>query len=324
MTLTLLTTSARLPDAKKPEEGRMTDWGQRTYMRIVQYVPNELRGERVNVAIVLQNPSQGYAGMRVRPFMDKLVEALWPAIDAALIRTMVREIEELLKPLNRNTRKESKLFTAEAPDERSLPSYLDRFNQTYGSLRFSEPKPVRVNEGESFREKLNQLFDLYIKIDDDKQKKQSITKEVLQFQIGKELERRGTVYQSHLVIKGEFFENKFDLARIRIDGIGSLAHIISFDLKNIDPAVTQSLRLLKSLDDLKEADPNLLEKYEFGVFLQAPVHFRQHSSDYSDALKAFRSKFRVFQNVGDEPEISRATEGLVNSLANKEGFSAVS
>lgn len=301
-----------------------TEWGDRTYMRIIQYVPNELRDERVNVALVLQNPSHGYAGLRKRPYMDPLLQALWPAIDAELVRLMVQEIETLLKPLNKSTRKGPSRLLHEAFDERSLPTYLDQFNQSYGSLRVTEAKPVRVAEGESFKEKLHQLFDLYIRVDDGRQRRSNITKEVIQFQVGKELDRRGAVYTEHAVLKGEFFENKFDVARHRIEAVDSMAHIISFDLKSIDTATTQSLRLLQSVDDLLSADPQLFAKYEFGVFLQAPIHYRQHRSNYDDALRAFRKKFKIFQNLDDEPGLVSATTRFVDSLASDQGFSAVS
>ncbi|THF70458.1 DUF3037 domain-containing protein [Deinococcus sp. Arct2-2] len=316
------TTSLIQPREVIAVEGLPALWGERTYMRIIQYVPNELRDERVNIGIALQNPSHGYAGVRVRPYMDSLLQALWPAIDAEIVRLMVKEIEELLKPLNRATRKGPQRLWTEAYDERAIPTFLDRFNQTYGSIRIAESKPVRVSEGESFREKLNQLFELYIRVDDGKQKRNSITKEIIQFQVGKELDRRGAVYTQHAVIRGEFFENKFDVARHRIDAVDSLAHIISFDLKNVDPATTQSLRLLQSLGDLKGADPRLLEKYEFGVFLQAPIHHRQHRTAYEDALKALRTKFKVFQNTDDEPALVQATVKFVDSIASDEGFSA--
>lgn len=320
MTPGLLTNSRGATQHKHAPSTVRTEWGDRTYMRVIQYVPNELRDERINIAIVLQSPSHGYAGVRVRPYMDSLLQAIWPAIDAEIVRHMVREIEERLRPLNKATRKGSQPLLMEAYDERSLPTYLDRFNQSYGSLRITEAKPIRVANGESFKEKLNQLFDLYVRIDDGKQRRQGITKEVIQFQVGKELDRRGTVYTQHKILKGEFFQNKFDLARHRIDRIDSLAHIISFDLKTIDPAITQSLRLLQSVDDLIEADPRLFEKYEFGVFLQAPIHYRQHRGAYDDALRAFRSKFRVFQNAGDEPGLRPATERFVDSLASEQGF----
>jgi hypothetical protein len=322
MTSILLTNSRHTQGEARTPEPSGGAWGDRTYMRIIQYVPNELRDERINVAIVLQNPSHDYAGMRVRPYMDTLLLALWPSVDAEIIRLMIREIEEVLKPLNKSTRKATRLLVNERHDERSLPTYLDRFNQSYGSLRITEMKPVLVEEGESFKEKLNQLFELYIRIDDGRQKRSNITKEVIQFQVGKELDRLGTAYVPHMVITGEHFENKFDLARHRIDRIGTLAHIISIDLKALDPAVTQSMRLLKSLDDLNASDPNFLKKYEFGVFLQAPVHYRQHRDEYDNALRAFRKGFKIFQNVGDEPDLNYETEKFVNGIASDEGFSA--
>ncbi|WP_081994966.1 DUF3037 domain-containing protein [Deinococcus radiopugnans] len=323
MTHSLLSPS-RVEVVPSPTAARQTEWGDRTYIRIIQYVPNEIRDERVNVALVLQNPSHGYAGVRIRPFMDPLLQALWPAIDAELVRLMVREIETILKPLNRNTRKGPPLLFQEAYDERSTPTFLDQFNQNYGSLRVTEAKTVRITEGESFREKLNQLFDLYIRVDDGRQKKNNITKEVIQFQIAKELDRRGAVYVQHAVIKGEFFENRFDVAKHRIKSIDSLAHIISFDLKNVDLATTQCLRLLHSRDDLLTSDGDLASKYEFGVFLQAPVHYKQNRPIYDDALRAFRNKFKIFQNLDDAPGLIPATEHFVESIASEQGFNAAS
>ncbi|MCD0164451.1 DUF3037 domain-containing protein [Deinococcus sp. 12RED42] len=272
----------------------------KAHFSLVQFVPDQVRDERINVAVIMQVPQLNYVGIRVRPRMDKALRQLWPEVDAQLIRSMVRAIEADVKPLEREPRQLD--METMLPLEKASLEYLSRFTQHYGPIKLTEPKPTRIRDGMTLREKLDQLFNVYVRVEGSPREVHNVTKEVLQDHLTRALDARNIVYQHNYIIKGQYFPNKFDISKPRIDNPNSIVQVISFDNEKVDQPIFQCQRLIQAVHDVFEADPRAADTLEFAVALQAPIHYPDHRSEYENALRAIRrtENFQIFQNYGAE------------------------
>ncbi|MFQ5779112.1 MAG: DUF3037 domain-containing protein [Terriglobia bacterium] len=109
---------------------------------LLRYVPNIVRGEFVNIGVLLYDPAEK------RLFAPRLLEnfrrvrRLHPWADLDVLVALERQIE------------------TEAPAERAaLPAYLERLQEFSNVLEFTEPKAVLTGEPEA---ELERLFETYV------------------------------------------------------------------------------------------------------------------------------------------------------------------
>lgn len=299
----------------------------KAYFTLVQYVPDKIRGERINIAVILQSPEMRYARVRVRPRMDAILRCLWPNIDAEWIRLMVRSIEKELQPFSMEPKDRQLAPLDIGIPKQCRPEFLKDYTQSYGPIEISHSSPTKIRSNSTFKAKLDQLFELYAVDHRSMKTIRNITKEQIQEAVEGELQRRDIHYIEDFRLSGKYWENRFDIGKDRIEGKLSVLHMISFDIKNIEGAVSQTKGLVSSLEDIQEKDSKMLNNLDVGILLQPPIFFPENKSTYENALKAINNAARkthteitVMQNLNGT--LKDEAERIATAFSKPLGFKA--
>lgn len=117
--------------------------GERTcQFYLLRYVPNIVRGEFINIGVLLHDPAEKrlYPPRLLENF--RRVRRIHPWADLGVLAVLQQQIE-------RET----------AEEESDVPRYLERLGQSSNALEITEPKAVLTTDPEA---ELDRLFDTYV------------------------------------------------------------------------------------------------------------------------------------------------------------------
>lgn len=274
------------------------------FYTLVQAIPDRLRDERINVAIILQCPQTGFSGMRVRPHMDRVLNKAFPGIDAETIRLITYGFSKDFKPVLVDSGMPS-LFPEDLAKRPSETSFIDRLRSGYGVIRFSDPRPLIVAEDQSLSLKLEQLYEKLVMSQQVRNEISHITKEILEDHFIRELHnKRIPIDVRPPAFTGLVWPNQFDALREKDNR--RHVHFISFDL--LEFPVSRAKLFLTSVVDLRLAGSAYAED-EFACVVQSPRNRPELRPDFESVVSTFKKeKIVIFEN--EPAEILRLAAGL--------------
>jgi hypothetical protein len=276
---------------------------------LVQVIPDRLRDERINIAIILQCPETGFSRMRVRTHMGGILNHVFPNIDAETIRLLTQGFSKKFSPISIDQSAEPLFPEGLKIDSQPFePTFINGLRHDYGIINFSEPRPLVMVEGQSLDVKLDQLYEKLVNSPPKRHQPLNVTKEILESQVVRELHvRRIDLINKPPSFQGLVWPNKFDALRIKTNR--RHVQFISFDLTEF-PSHHAKI-LLASVQDLRQAADNEYRDDEFACVLQPPRAQSGLIKDYRSTIQTFQKAGIVtFENQADE--ITRLAIGLDN------------
>ncbi|BDP43351.1 hypothetical protein DAETH_33200 (plasmid) [Deinococcus aetherius] len=280
----------------------------RAHYAMVQFIPDRVRDERVNVGVVLQSPDYGYAAMTYRRHMDAALRAVHPQVDAQLVRLLVQGLCATFAPYDSEPHF-PRLFPLQLGEEHPThPTFLERFNTPHGQVHFTPPKVVLVSDAQGFTAKLRQLRERLLDVPNVAVERPTITKGELEKNVVGALKaRRVPLVTEPPAFPGERWpHNRFDALNLR----SNRRHLqfLSYDIA--DPPTAAAKGFVMSVMDLKSGGHRYRDD-QFGVIVQRPEHFTSNKDDYEALLRICRfNGITVFENHRDDVE--RLAAGLLS------------
>ncbi|WP_350245769.1 DUF3037 domain-containing protein [Deinococcus sonorensis] len=275
---------------------------------MVQFVPDRIRAERVNVGLILQAPTYGYAAMTWRRQMDVALRAIHPQVDAQLVRFLVRGMADLFVPYAHEPRYERLFPQQPGKSHPTHPEFLAGFRDRYGLLHITEPRTVLVSETLGLTAKLRVLRERLLEVHSAVTERPSLTKSELTKQVVTTL-RAGRVplVTQPTSFPGERWpHNRFDALNIHQNR--RHLHFLSYEIADAPSAAAKGF--VMSVMDLRSGGARYQDDH-FGVVVQRPEHHRSNKEDYEALLRVCRfNRIAVFENHPDD--IRRLTERLLS------------
>jgi hypothetical protein len=277
----------------------------KAFFSILQFIPDRMRNERINVAVVLQSPSYGFAGMEFRRRMDGILKEICPTVDAQLVRLLVQGIAEEFKPFYIEPERARLFFLHPKTQHPSHPDYLQKFHEPHGLIHFSDPKPIIIPDSQSLVYKVKQLRNQLLEVERPLEVRTSITKRELQEKVVESLrQKRVALNVKPDEFIGARWSNKFDALHEKTNR--RHLQFLSFDLEEV-PTI-HAKAFVTSVQDLK-AGGRAYQDDQFGCVLQPPTYHRDHRDEFEAAIKIFRtSDIVVYNNYAED--INRLAENL--------------
>jgi Protein of unknown function (DUF3037) len=277
------------------------------FYTLIQVIPDRLRDERINAALILQSPESRYSGMRVRKWMDKILRQVFPEIDSESIRLILRGIQNDFSKFDYE-RDLNPLFSFHDGDLMPYDiGFLDKYRNPYSPIQFSDSKSLTISENQSLVAKADQLYQKLIAFPRQKIENQNITKEVLTRNVLRFLhEKQVSIEEKPPVFQGILWRNKFDALKRK----NNRRHLqfISFDIS--EAPIVQAKAYLASVQDMQQRK-DLYSEDEFACIIQPPKLNRQLNDEYKETVKTFSTSGIVtFETHTDE--ILRLISGLNN------------
>jgi hypothetical protein len=279
------------------------------FYTLVQLIPDKLRDERLNVAVILQAPERQFAGIRVRKWMDRSIGRVFPNVDAELVRLITRgfaiEFSKFTYDIDNNQPillQPTEVSSSHRPYD---PDFLTRFSHGYSAISFSSPKPMTLLDNSSLVAKLEQLYERLVSVHEPKRQPANITKEQLEEIVVRHLYRKKVhINEKPPVFQGLHWPNKFDALKLK-DNRRHL-QFISFD--QFEAPIAQAKAFLTSVEDMRQVDEKYKED-EFACILQPPKVNVGLQEDYLSAIATFgKARIITFENAPDD--IDRLATGL--------------
>ena len=273
---------------------------------LVQLIPDELRDERINVAIILQCTERRFARMRVRKYMDSHINAIFPDLNAQVVRLITQGISRHFKSLR------SDILFEDLDSSRE--EFIRQFSHDYGIIRFSEAKKIVVKESDDLEERAEKLFARLVQSQYIQEKPDNITKDLLTDVVTEFLTlRRVPIDKDPPPYKGQAWVNRFDALHSEFNR--RHLHFISFDL--LEAPYLQAKAFIQSVIDMKSSDS--YQEDDFACIVQPPRINRSIQSDFEDAVRVFRNNdVHTFTNETND------LERLVSELSDANGFNPIS
>lgn len=275
----------------------------KAYYSVVQLIPNRLRDERINIAVILQCPHRGYSRMLVRKYMDSIIETVFPDIDGRLIRLLTQGIASNFK-----SQKISEGLFSE--HDVCHPDYLKSFINGYDIINFSLTKTLILQDSDNLDLRIEMLFDKLIQMDKPKSAKQNITKEILTKTVVTYLLNKSlNIIVDAPKFHGLRWENHFDALHNKFDR--RHVQFLSFDL--IESPEHLVKYYYSSVQDMKESKEHA--KDQFACVIQPPITNTSLTREYNNVIKEY-TNVGIFVYPNESVELNRLATGLahVNGL----------
>jgi len=277
------------------------------YYSLVQFVPDRIRGERINVGLILQAPAHGYAAMTYRRQMDSVLRAIHPQVDAQLIRFLVQGLADTFMPYANEPRYE-RLFPGQPGEGHPThPKYLAGFHDGYGLLHVTEPTVVLVNKTQGLAAKLRVLRERLLEVSTNVVDTPSVTKSELTKQVVTLLKARHVplVTQPPSFPGERWPHNRFDALSMHQNR--RHLHFLSYDITEAPSAAAKGF--VMSVMDLRSGGIRYQNDH-FGVVVQPPEHHSSNKEDYEALLRVCHfHRIAVFEN--QPADVKRLTERLL-------------
>lgn len=240
------------------------------FYSLLQYEPDPMRLERLNIAVLLEAPEYQYRGARVLRYMRKRLHCFDPKADAQVITRFARSIEDYFQsePEDRQT---VPIRYSEVPSADGLTRLAARLGRSRQAFcRLTGPKPILVSAGTTFEHELLRLFARLVAVDQPERDEAPKDKDfVRKFSLREFEARRVNVDTNPLPVRGEFFEeNTFDALHRR--DFSLYFQFLSFD------TATSSLDQAKAFISARRDVGNIIEgaPAAFLAIVQPPDRLR--------------------------------------------------
>lgn len=255
-----------MPRLKDRIESIETQETKLAYYSLLQYEPDHMRRERLNVAILLEAPSHRYRGAKFLRHMHKRVRAFDPATSERVIYGFAKAIERTFAsdPEDRDRRP---IDYNEAPRPEGLYGLIDSCSRSaYTLWRFTQPKALVVDASSSFEVELNRLYRRLVQVQGAPREEVSKDKDYVRKTAFSELQkRRVELTLDPPPVRGELFEeNAFDAAHQ--SSFSTFLQFLSFDTAT--PSLDQTKAFITAKRDVGTRIDN--RHIEYIAFIQPP------------------------------------------------------
>lgn len=280
---------------------------KRAFHSILQFVPDPVRNERVNIAVLLESPEYGFRGAKYLRYMHTRLKAIDPNVDDQLIYALAQRIEQDFKSGGKGFEEQPIDFgpSIKAEHLQKLKFSLDAGDRNLWFL--SSPQPLLLPQSQRFEDRLNALYRRFVERP-DAPKQKTFDKEYTRQTAIKNLERHDVILDtSPNPLGGEVFEeNFFDAAYVKKSS--TYLQFLSYDLQN--PDLDQLRLFLATVEDVRKGGKFISEnRYYYMTILQPPSHHKSESNwlVYKKALShldryhipAFKPDGRQIEAVAD-------------------------
>lgn len=283
------------------------------YFSILQYEPDHLRQERLNVAVLLEAPSYGYRGARFLRHMQSRVRDFDPTLSDKVIYEFAKNLERAFasEPTD-STYRPIGFSTAPRPEhlERLIGNWS---NTAYTFWRFTDPKAVVIDAATQFTHELLALYRRLVQAKNAPNEELTKDKEyVRKAAIAAMQSRNLELTLNPPPVKGTFFlENEFDAAYQ--SGFASYLQFLSFD------TATPSLDQAKAFITAKKDVGNRLgdKAVEYLAIVQPPESLRSvaNREAYGRAIGYF-NQAGIEQVRAEDAGFSLVADGIQGNHDN--------
>lgn len=285
---------------------------KRAFFSILQFVPDPIRNERVNIAVLLESPEYGFRGAKYLRYMHTRLRAIDPNVDDNLIYVLAQSIEREFKSSGKDLNEQPIDFGPSVKAEHllKLKFSLDAGNRNLWFL--CQPQQLLLPQEQRFEDRLNALYRRFVERPDAPRQK-TFDKDYTRQTAIKNLERRDVVLDTAPnPLAGEMYdENFFDAAYIRKSS--TYLQFLSYDLQN--PDLDQLRLFLATVGDARGGGKYINEnQFYYMAILQPPTHFKIDANwlMYKKALSYLdRNHIPAFKPDGNH--IEAVADALVHS-----------
>ena len=284
---------------------------RQAYYSLLQFCPDVVRDERVNIGVILEAPQHNYRAAKYLRYMDRTVKCLDPNADVNLIRFVARELESELNSKDPGKAYDSQPLFLEAAEPTRIRILQETFNLATRSLwRLTEPKPLFIPLQQRFDDRLNLLYNRLVDRASER-KTDSWDKSYVRDKAVLDLEkRRVALTLNPEPLPGSFFkENEFDAAYL--NDAKTFIQFFSYDIAT--PDINQLKVFLSSVEDLRKGNSYTSNKgYYYAAVVQPPVHIRneENESKFQRAVE-YLHKREIATFAAQDEHIDLIAEALI-------------
>ena len=289
---------------------------RQAYYSLVQFCPDRVRNERVNVAIILESPKHQYISVKYRRYMDKVIRCIDPQVDTEAVRLVVSLMEAKIKSKEiRDVLEDQQALFQESNQPKQISDIAKDFNEAHRSLWLvTEPKPILVPGEQPFEQRLEILYNNLVANKEADHKQNWDKSFVKQFTVDalRKRELQITENPDPLPAKGQLWgDSSFDA--LHATKAWTFFQFFSFDTQT--PDLDQSKAFVTTVSDLRG---NTTFRSDNGFFyvavVQKPVHqqSQQNKVTYANALEAFRRNSIPYFSP-EEDDIFRISQSLIHN-----------
>lgn len=280
---------------------------KRAFFSTLQFVPDPIRNERINIAVLLESPEYGFRGAKYLRHMHTKLRAIDPNVDEQLIYALAHKIEREFKSGGRGLEEQPINFGPNIKAEylQKLKVALDAGDRSLWFM--SPPQLLLLPQGQRFEDRLNALYRRFVdRADAPKQK--TFDKDYTRNTAIRNLGQRDVVLDTapNPLAGSVFEENFFDAAYIKESS--TYLQFLSYDLHS--PDLDQLRLFLATVEDVRRGGRfTSKNRYYYITILQPPTHYKNDSNwlVYKKALShlerfqipAFKPDGHQIQHVAD-------------------------
>lgn len=287
---------------------------RQAFYSLIQFCPDRVRNERVNVAIILESPKHQFVSVRYRRHMDRVVRCIDPQVDVDAVRFVVSLMEAKVKFKEaKDILEDQQILFQESSQPSKIAEFMKDFNEAHRSLWIvTEPKPILVPREQNFEQRLEILYDSLVANKEVDQRERWDKAYVKQYTINA-LRNHQLHIDEHpdpLPAKGQLWvDSSFDA--LHANGkVNTYFQFFSFDTQT--PDLDQSKAFVTTVSDLRDNTTFRADNgFYYVAIVQKPVHQQslQNRATYANALEALkRNDIPTF--APEEEDISRIAEAL--------------
>jgi hypothetical protein len=263
-------------DTQRSPRTPFTQSLKRAYFSILQFIPDPIRNERVNIAVLLESPEYAYRGAKYLRYMHSKLRTLDPNVDDPLVYAVARNIEQEFQNREKDFAEQPIPF-----QNQPHPEHLERLKVIFETSdrtlwQLSEPQLVLLPADQRFVDRLNALYRRFIERP-EAPKAENYDKDYVRQTVVKGLEKRQVILDTapKPLAGGMFEENAFDAAYIR--NVSTYMQFLSYDLQ--DPDLDQLRLFLSSVEDIRRGGKFVEDHgFYYMTIVQPPTHFKNETN----------------------------------------------
>ncbi|WP_407540442.1 DUF3037 domain-containing protein [Deinococcus radiomollis] len=219
------------------------------YYSVVRFVPDQARGEQVNVAVILEAPESGFLAVKARKNMTRLLKNLAPHIDERIVYDFAKGLEDDFSARPERHIGE-RLFPA-TPAVRyidSLKSFLEDSPRSIWTA--SKPQHMVVHQSVRWIDEINHLYAMFLANYKGVQTETWDKSRVQAHSYSHLRKQEITLNLAPEPIHGETYDNDFD-ASYSVDEMRGFFQFFTYD--SSEPDLNQMIRFLSSVEDSRDS-----------------------------------------------------------------------